>query len=281
MNKKILLSTTSLCFAYLAFTSYSAGPFGSEGNLTGSGSKAASCSGASCHAAGSAKTRAIGTDIITLHKTPTADASDILIGGYVPGTKYYAKLNAYNTSGLSKFGFQVSCVNASKANAGTLAAMAGSNTAVRSGAINVLEQTTTLNATSLQYTKVFEWTAPPAGTGNVTFYVIVNGVNGNGTTSGDEPSTGLTKTFYEKTTSIKENNIKIAQNIYPNPCQSVLHFETTNNEEVNASICDITGKIIMANIKGNSVDVSQLANGVYLLRLSNDQGQQVATFVKQ
>lgn len=282
MNKKILLFSATLGIAYLGFTSYSAGPSaGGLGNVSGSAG-VANCSGGSCHPAGSAaKTKASLTGIVSLFSNASATAP--VVGGYVPGTKYWVKLTAENTTPLLKFGFQASCVSGTttKVNAGTLAAMPGSNTAVKTGAINVIEHTKALDATSFQYVSIFEWTAPPAGTGDVTFYVMVNAVNGNGTTSGDEPGVGMTKTFYEKTTSIGEIKNNIASKIYPNPCTNVLSIESASNDKFMATVYDLNGRQVIAPSHENNLDVSALAAGVYLLRLNTEDGQQSATFVKQ
>lgn len=282
MNKKILLFSATLGIAYLGFTSYSAGPAtGGLGNISGSAGTA-NCSGPSCHPAGNAaKTKASLTGIVSLFSNAAATAP--VIGGYVPGTKYWVKLTAENTTPLAKFGFQASCVSGTttKVNAGTLAAMPGSNTAVKTGTINVIEHTKALGATSFQYVSIFEWTAPPAGTGDVTFYVMVNAVNGNGTASGDEPGVGMTKTFYEKTTSIGEIKNNIASKVYPNPCTNVLNIESASNDKFMATVYDLNGRQVIAPSHQNNIDVSALVAGVYLLRLNTEDGQQTATFVKQ
>ncbi|MES2477849.1 MAG: choice-of-anchor V domain-containing protein [Bacteroidota bacterium] len=285
MNKKILLFTASLGMVYLAISGNSAGPATmGNGNLTGSGGPA-SCSGGSCHASGSAVNTfpaSTSAGIVSLYSNSTATA--LVTGGYVPGTKYYVKLTAGNKTPLPKFGFQVSCVSGTttKVNAGTLAAMPSSNTVVKTGTINVIEHTKALSASAIfQYEVIFEWTAPPAGTGDVTFYAMVNAVNNNGLSTGDEPSVGMTKTFYEKTTSIGEIKNEIASKIYPNPCTNVLNIEAAGSAKFMATVYDLAGRVVIAPAHQSSIDVSALTSGVYLLRLNTEDGQQTATFVKQ
>lgn len=284
MNKKILLFSATLGIAYLGFTSYSAGPAtGGLGNISGSAG-VANCSGGSCHPAGNASNTYPSSStagIVSLYSNSSATA--LVVGGYVPGTKYWVKLTAGNKTPLPKFGFQVSCVSGTttKVNAGTLAAMPSSNTVVKTGPINVIEHTKALDATSFQYVTIFEWTAPPAGTGDVTFYAMVNAVDGTGTTANDQPSVGMTKTFYEKTTSIGEIKNNIASKIYPNPCDNLLNIETTSNDKFMATVYDLAGRQVIAPSHQNNIDVSALNAGVYMLRLNTENGQQTATFVKQ
>ena len=282
MNKKILLFSATLGMIYLVTSSKSGGPAtGGLGNLSGSAGSA-SCSGGTCHASGSAaNTFAVGGNIVGLYSNATATAA--VVGGYVPGTKYYVKLTAGNTTPLPKFGFQASCVSGTttKINAGTLAAMPSSNTVVKTGPINVIEHTKALTATSLQYVSIFEWTAPPAGTGDVTFYVIVNAVDGTNTPANDQPSIGMTKTFYEKTTSINEKINNIASKVYPNPCSNVLNIETTSTAKFMATVYDVAGRQVIAPSHQSSIDVSSLTNGLYMLRLNTEEGQQTVSFIKQ
>ena len=286
MNKKILLFTATLGIAYLAISGYGAGPAnGGEGNISGSDkTKAANCSGGSCHAAGSANTFAPASGLITLHDLTTGN---LLPGGYTPLKKYLVKLNAQNTSLLPKFGFQLSCVKKTttkpKVNAGTIAAKASTNTATKttSDGIVVLEHTSPLSITGTAYTVSFEWTAPASGTGAVEFFAMVNAVNGTGTSSGDAPSTGLTYTINETPASIGEIKNEIASKIYPNPCTNVLNIEAAGSAKFMATVYDLAGRVVIAPAHQSNIDVSALTSGVYLLRLNTEDGQQTATFVKQ
>lgn len=285
MNKKILLFSASLGMVYLTISGNSAGPATSgNGNLSGSAGTA-NCSGGSCHPAGNGSNTypaSTAAGIVSLYSNSTATA--VVVGGYVPGTKYWVKLTAGNKTPLPKFGFQVSCVSGTttKVNAGTLAAMPSSNTVVKTGTINVIEHTKALAYSSLfQYEVIFEWTAPPAGTGDVTFYAMVNAVDGTGTTANDQPGVGMTKTFYEKTTSIGEIKNEIASKIYPNPCTNVLNIEAAGSAKFMATVYDLAGRQVIAPAHQSNIDVSSLTTGVYMLRLNTEDGQQTTTFVKQ
>jgi len=82
-----------------------------------------------------------------------------------------------------KFGFQLKVEDGNGSDAGTLISTTN-RTDLASG---YLSQTWNGNTatTSGTITWNFQWTAPAAGTGDVTFYYCSNAVNNNGGTSGD------------------------------------------------------------------------------------------------
>jgi len=89
--------------------------------------------------------------------------SNIPATGYVPGTIYTITATA---TGSGKKGFEVSPQNASGAQLGVLAAGVGSELA---GGTKYVTQSASGSTTGTAIWN-FTWTAPVAGTGNVTFY---------------------------------------------------------------------------------------------------------------
>ncbi|MBR2168394.1 MAG: T9SS type A sorting domain-containing protein [Paludibacteraceae bacterium] len=69
---------------------------------------------------------------------------------------------------------------------------------------------------------------------------------------------------------IPENNIRI----YPNPVQETLNIES--NESVSYKIFDLDGRLLL-NGEGNSIGVSSLKTGTYLLQINNN----TLKFIKQ
>lgn len=284
MNKKILLFSATLGIAYLGFTSYSAGPFAGEGNITGSGTKAASCSGGSCHSGSTGKTKSLFASpgvafSLKVKSSGLAEAA----GVYMPGTTYVVTFSVVNEDIKPKYGFQASCVKTTgKTKAGTLVAtMANTTKKTETSGVELIEHTTALTGSTGQYIITFEWTAPATGTGDVTFYGIVNAVNGTGTTAGDDPSGELKATFKDKTTSINEKINNIASKVYPNPCSNVLNIETASTAKFMATVYDVAGRQVIAPSHHSSIDVSSLTNGLYMLRLNTEEGQQTVSFIKQ
>jgi len=96
--------------------------------------------------------------------TPVADwiTSDIPAEGYTPGTLYNITVTV---TGSGKKGFEVSPQNLSGSLLGTLQATSGTEL---TGGGKYVTQSSSSNANPATWT--FKWTAPVAGTGEVTFY---------------------------------------------------------------------------------------------------------------
>lgn len=70
-------------------------------------------------------------------------------------------------------------------------------------------------------------------------------------------------------------------NIYPNPTDGVLNFPQEINEN-NFSIFNILGKeVLKGKIKNNSLDISFLNSGMYLLKVKNEKGTLIRKIVKK
>jgi hypothetical protein len=70
-------------------------------------------------------------------------------------------------------------------------------------------------------------------------------------------------------------------NIYPNPVNEKLYFNTENNNS-NIEIFDINGKILFQGPPtNNSIDVSQFDSGMYFLRFKTDSETKIKSFIKQ
>ena len=73
--------------------------------------------------------------------------------------------------------------------------------------------------------------------------------------------------------------------IYPNPATTTLNLSSTGTSDFELSILDITGKVIKTEKMLDQTftfDVSDLASGIYMLRLvSTDGASKVVKFVKR
>lgn len=143
-------------------TSTSGGPAGH----TGSPGDGKNCT--SCHTGAAAVPNAA---VIT---------STIPANGYLPGSTY--TITASVTGSSSKFGFQVSPQNTSGALLGSLISTSSQTKIVNS---KYITHTSSGVSGTGSKTWAFDWTAPAAGTGSVTFYGAFNVTNSNGATSGD------------------------------------------------------------------------------------------------
>lgn len=77
------------------------------------------------------------------------------------------------------------------------------------------------------------------------------------------------------------NDIEVPEIIiYPNPTSDYLRFTNYNLQFNSAEILDITGKLIYNKLIYNSIDVSGLSGGVYLIKINTDKGSIVKKFIK-
>ena len=76
--------------------------------------------------------------------------------------------------------------------------------------------------------------------------------------------------------------------IYPNPASDVLNinYDLLDKQNAQLSIIDLTGKVIVMTEINNSkglkqIDVYELANGIYFLKINIDGHSETIKFIKQ
>jgi len=70
------------------------------------------------------------------------------------------------------------------------------------------------------------------------------------------------------TSTINGNNADV--HVYPNPATKLIYIEAPY--KVNVTISAVDGKTVIEKQNAKSVDISELANGVYMLRITNEEG---------
>jgi Secretion system C-terminal sorting domain/Reeler domain len=246
---------------------------------TGSPADNQTCSKSGCHSGGAT---ASPTQIIT---------SNVPAGGYVPG-QVYSITATMTQSGLSKFGFQISPQSSTGQLVGALSLTNATNTKI----VSTKYVTHTLAGTSAPggtKTWSFNWTAPAAGTGDVTFYGAFNFTNSSNSASGDIIRTNTLTITEDLTTGIADNTAdKFNLNVFPNPVQSEtnLRMKLDRPETVKVQLCDITGKFIQApfEFEGAAGDnlfkltiPSELTSGVYQLLITAGSETAVTSLLKK
>jgi len=87
------------------------------------------------------------------------------------------------------------------------------------------------------------------------------------------------------TTNISEciTNSELNIKVYPNPTNSILYFSSKENlQNMNITICDISGRIIKnEQVTNNQINVSNIATGIYTVKIETDKGTKITKFIKQ
>lgn len=272
MKKKALLFLLVAGMGYVTLTSSSGGP---GGNLTGAKGSTASCSGGGCHSGGAgAPTLNIRVDT----------AGGVEVTKYTPGKTYTVTVTGAHAS-LTTFGFQYTAVSGTggaQINAGTLSVLPSQTATHTASTLTILEHTSPITG---PLSKSFTWTAPATGVGNVTMYLTINAVNGNGNTSGDI-SGNMNKVLaqYPVVTEVANVNNDINITAFPNPATNTLNIQATNifgNYTVEAF--DFTGRSILSTTVNGiaSINTSNWAVGVYNVVVTGETGRKTIQVVKQ
>ncbi|TRX21222.1 glycosyl hydrolase 53 family protein [Flavobacterium franklandianum] len=84
---------------------------------------------------------------------------------------------------------------------------------------------------------------------------------------------------------VEENNLAKELIVYPNPVTNTLSFKNTNNEIIKSlKITNIEGKTVYSNVNSegqNTIDVSKLSSGIYILSIVAEDGTQQFKFIKK
>jgi hypothetical protein len=69
--------------------------------------------------------------------------------------------------------------------------------------------------------------------------------------------------------------------IYPNPSGSILYF-SSKAENVLISIFDVCGKLVLyKQVNGDQIDITNLKNGIYTMKIRNLKGLVTKKFIKE
>ena len=204
--------------------------------------------------------------------------SNIPQTGYVPGTTYSVTVTL---SGSGVKIFEVSPQNILGAIEGTL--IAGTTTKLVNSNKDIICSSSS-NASQMAW--IFQWKAPIAGTGNVTFYgagaLSMNNIILTNLLVNEDVSSGINK--------INDKSLNVS--IYPNPVNDKLNISYTlqNESKVKIELINIEGKIINTVVyeQENQGDYSkslalnnQLNKGVYFIRIEKENSTVVKRIIIQ
>ncbi|HCQ30177.1 MAG TPA: hypothetical protein DIU39_07820 [Flavobacteriales bacterium] len=266
INYKFLFAFSALIVASGAFVlnlqSNQVHAFGSGAPTAKTGSPGDGSDCTSCHS-GTAQTA---SNSVTI-------SSDIPVSGYVPGTTYTITVEGVQQN-ITKFGFEITAEDNANAKAGSWAT-ANNETQVKSS--NWVTHTSSGTAGNGFKIWTMNWTAPVAGTGDVTFYAAVNATNANGANSGDLIM--LNNITVQEDASASVNNLATSKiSVYPNPTADYIYIKSEQIID-NVQIFDISGKNVYAG-KSNVVNLKTLPQGTYFVRLEVNNTVSIQKIVK-
>jgi hypothetical protein len=83
--------------------------------------------------------------------------------------------------------------------------------------------------------------------------------------------------------NVEENRLQIPISVYPNPTQDILNIEIEDTGIYGYELIDLTGKPVMTGIFDgqSSINISNIANGVYLFKVTKGDKTKVFKLVKE
>ncbi len=285
---KISISIFAVAIGSIFTTEYSSSAngnlIGAPATSTGSPGDASSCSSLGCHGA-------ISFTAPYFSPSPTTTVAGLITstipaGGYIPGNTYTIT-GTVTSPGKTRFGFEISPQNTAGTLLGTLTATDTTTHLVGTGNKYITHKQSGIDGTTGSHTWSFDWTAPAAGVGPVTFYGMFMITNNDGKADvGDvlQKSTLLIHEF--GTTSIDEvKNIANYISIYPNPISDNFFINNSLNAmgSMAVNISDMNGQFVkkIPNVLNRqSINIDDLAKGVYFLQIETPKGNIVKKIVK-
>jgi hypothetical protein len=87
-------------------------------------------------------------------------------------------------------------------------------------------------------------------------------------------------------TGINDNNIfgnQISVKTYPNPVVDKVMVEYSGNEDLKVAVCSVVGDVVLQKVlsdKSNTIDLSSLPKGIYLIKYTNGLGASCQKLIK-
>lgn len=272
-----ILLTCSFCLFISAFQSdyhIQSNSQGAPAGNTGSPFDNKTCARSGCHPG----TASFVSGIISSNVPPT---------GYIPGSTYTITCSC-SQSGINRWGFEVSPMNPAGALQGNLLITNVDSTKITSSkyVTHTLKGTQGVGAKTWS----FNWVAPLAGSGSVTFYGAFNYSNSNGMASGDIIKTSnLTITENVTASVVDFSNQELELRVIENPVHDVVRivFNSGKTEKQTIRILNQNGqlmkeKIIQMLAPGihEEAIVAPEKSGIYFIVVISDSKAESRKFIK-
>lgn len=188
--------------------------------------------------------------------------------GYTSGETYSITVSGLEAEGFIKYGFSVTSENGLNQKVGSF--IAGTNSTVSNNYIGHAPA-----STDSKPSWTFEWTAPPVGTGDITFYRAYVQANGIDRAEGDKVKTSVLSIIENTTTSMikldeSDIDIELLDNKISIKSSKNAHFSSINIFNTGGQLVQKT-KINSSNLNFTS-DLDYLFKGIYFVQVISDKG---------
>ncbi|GEM_PF-244788 len=292
MKHHTLYTLFALSFALFIWSASSGGraTVAGEGN-TGAPGDATTANGApktcvTCHS--SSSTMSVSLQITVL------DDNDEAITSYEPGQTYKVRVAVTPTMGMpQRYGFQMVALQAPEGQNGPALNDSWANPSDNAKIAQASNGRKYVEQKAPSSTNEFsvDWTAPAAGSGPVTFYACGNGVNNNGSNSGDAAACttlSLSESAVNAAEEVEVNTNRSPLAIAPNPYSGgslSLWAPFIHDGQAVLTIFDYMGKQIaqypiQIDHQQGQITLSNLPAGVFLLTLQQSNTMYATRLVK-
>jgi len=202
----------------------------------------------------------------TAQNAPGIISSNVPPAGYVPGNTYIISALVTDAS-RNRFGFEISPQNAAGNKLGVITITDFTRTKLI-GSGKYITHTAAGTSGTGSNSWSFNWTAPPTGTGDVTFYGAFNFSNHNNASSGDVIKLDQLTIHEDLTTSIFPPGFEQQQlGIFPNPVSTIATVELPENVK-SIQVYDVSGALVrlFENFQTTDrfeMDVTTFRSGTY------------------
>lgn len=215
-----------------------------------------------------------------------------IVNEYIPGETYNmaVTINSTGANTPARYGFQILALTDDDEQEVNTWANPSTNAKIALAA-NTGRTYVEHNNPSTANTFTMEWTAPESGNGSITFYSCGNGVNGNGSTSGDGAAC-TTVTFQEAETNAA-SALALAPfsvDISPNPATNLINvnIDSPIQEDFTMNILNVNGQLMQSQVwslnktdNRNEIQINDLPAGMYFLQMVNDKYNRTVRWIKQ
>ncbi len=281
MKLKNVYTLFALIALAIVFQGRSSGP-GTAASLEvtgapGSGGDMGTCANSGCHVGGAFDPSiAIALD----------DGDYIPISEYVPGKAYFMKIDFTTAGGQAGTGFQAVALDASDTQAGSWSTIPGLMQIANISNRDYLEHNALNSGTDWEA----EWTAPEAGTGDVTIYVAGLASNGNGNTQGDGVATStITLTEMPPSSIALLDRDFAVMSLAPNPVvdRTLLTLSSKSSGTFQLNVLNTNGQSMHSeklNLQEGenekNLRLGDLQSGLYFLQVVGDDQMSTKQLIK-